>query len=107
MKVKFYGTRGSISVCSPKFIEFGGNTTCIQVRDPKTKRIDILDAGTGINDLSRDLITSGHKQDEIFIAFSHFHWDHIQGFPFFAHTYNPKQKISLLALGKGRNIRDL
>ena len=62
IKVKFYGTRGSISVCGPKFQEFGGNTTCIQITDMKTNRIGIFDAGTGIRDLGNDLVASGHEQ---------------------------------------------
>ena len=104
MIVKFYGTRGSVPVCRDDFQEFGGNTTCIQIRDKTTKNISILDAGTGIRELGKDLIESGHKQDEIFIAFTHFHWDHIQGFPFFDPAFNSKQKINLLALGWGQRI---
>lgn len=104
MIVKFYGTRGSVPVCGADFQVFGGNTTCIQIRDKVTKNISILDAGTGIRELGKDLIKSGHKQDEIFIAFTHFHWDHIQGFPFFEPAFNPKQKINLLALGWGQRI---
>ena len=103
IKVKFYGTRGSISVCGPKFQEFGGNTTCIQITDMKTNRIGIFDAGTGIRDLGNDLVASGHEQDQIFIVFTHFHWDHIQGFPFFAKAYDPKQKINIFTMGKGKN----
>jgi len=104
MLVKFYGTRGSVPVCSPDFQEFGGNTTCIQVRDKESKNIAVLDAGTGIRELGKDIIKSRHKQDEIFIAFTHFHWDHIQGFPFFEPAFDKKQKINLLALGWGERI---
>ncbi len=104
MIVKFYGTRGSVPVCKSDFQEFGGNTTCIQVRDKESNNIAILDAGTGIRELGKDIIESGHKQDEIFIAFTHFHWDHIQGFPFFEPAFNKKQKINLLALGWGKHI---
>lgn len=99
MLVKFYGTRGSVPVCNPEYQEFGGNTTCLQIRDIESKNIAIIDAGTGIRELGKDLIKSGHRQDEIFIAFTHFHWDHIQGFPFFEPAFDRKQKINLLALG--------
>ena len=104
MFVKFYGTRGSVPVCKSDFQEFGGNTTCIQIRDKESNNISILDAGTGIRELGKDIIERGHKQDEIFIAFTHFHWDHIQGFPFFEPAFNKKQKINLLALGWGKHI---
>jgi len=73
----------------------------------KTNRICIFDAGTGIRDLGNDLVASGHEQDEIFIVFSHFHWDHILGFPFFALACNPKQRINIIDMGKDRNIEDL
>jgi phosphoribosyl 1,2-cyclic phosphodiesterase len=104
MLVKFYGTRGSVPVCNPEFQEFGGNTTCIQVRDRESKNIAVIDAGTGIRDLGKDFLHSGQNQEEIFIAFTHFHWDHIQGFPFFEPAFNKKQKINLLALGWGQRI---
>ena len=104
MLVKFYGTRGSVPVCSPDFQEFGGNTTCLCIKDKETNSIAVIDAGTGIRELGNDLIESKHNQDEIFIAFTHFHWDHIQGFPFFALAFNKKQKINILALGWGKHI---
>jgi|APLow6443716910_1056828.scaffolds.fasta_scaffold77114_2 phosphoribosyl 1,2-cyclic phosphodiesterase len=104
MFVKFYGTRGSVPVCNPDFQEFGGNTTCVQIKDKESKNIAVLDAGTGIRELGKDFLVSGHKQGEIFIAFTHFHWDHIQGFPFFEPAFNKKQKINILALGWGKHI---
>jgi len=107
MKLKFYGTRGSIPVCDPGFQHFGGNTTCFQITFTDTNRVAIIDAGTGIRRLGRDLRAVGHKQDRIVIAFSHFHWDHIQGLPFFAQAYDPEQKITLLTLGKNQAIRNL
>ena len=82
MKLKFYGTRGSIPICDAGFQQFGGNTTCLQITFTDTNRIAIIDAGTGLRNLGRDLRAIGHKQEQIVIAFTHFHWDHIQGFPF-------------------------
>lgn len=100
MKLKFYGTRGSIPVCDPRFQQFGGNTTCMQITFTDTNRIAIIDAGTGLRNLGKDLRAIGHKQEQIVIAFTHFHWDHIQGFPFFAPAYDEGQKITLLTLGR-------
>ena len=82
MRLKFYGTRGSIPICDASFQQFGGNTTCLQITFTDTNRIVIIDAGTGLRNLGRDLRAIGHKQEQIVIAFTHFHWDHIQGFPF-------------------------
>lgn len=107
MKIKFYGTRGSIPICDAGFQQFGGNTTCIQVTFTDTNRIAIIDAGTGLRNLGRDLRAIGHKQEEIVLALTHFHWDHIQGFPFFAPAYDPAQKITLLTLGRDHASGDL
>lgn len=110
IKVKFYGTRGSISVFGPKFQEFGGNATCLQVTDMKTNRIGIFDAGTGIRDLGNDLVASGHEQDQIFMVLYYVQplsLGSYSGFSFFAKAYDPKQIINIFAMGKGRNIKDL
>src|SRR5213080_1343854 len=107
MKLKFYGTRGSIPVCDAGFQKFGGNTTCLQITFTDTNRINIIDAGTGLRNLGRDLRAIGHKQEQIIIAFTHFHWDHIQGFPFFAPAYDPSQKITLLTLGRNQTVSNL
>jgi phosphoribosyl 1,2-cyclic phosphodiesterase len=110
MQVKFYGVRGSISVSGPRYNEFGGNTTCFQIMASETKRIGIIDAGTGIRQLGADFLAMGTDQAEIFVAFTHFHWDHIQGFPFFAPAYDPEMTIVLLAKGgdpKVATLRDI
>ena len=108
MKVTFYGTRGSIPVCDPRLnAEFGGNTSCILLTFDNG-RIGILDAGTGIRKLGNDLLASSVEQhDNIFIGFSHTHWDHIQGFPFFKPAYDPRQNLTLAIYGKGREERSL
>ena len=106
MRIKFYGTRGSIPVSHPDFMEFGGNTTSIKItRDRGT--VSIFDAGTGIRNLGKELLSEGSKQKDIFIGFSHFHWDHIQGFPFFPQAYDPEMKIRILALGEDQAISGL
>jgi phosphoribosyl 1,2-cyclic phosphodiesterase len=107
MKLKFYGARGSIPVCDPGFQQFGGNTTCFQITFTDTNRIVIIDAGTGLRNLGRDLRAIGHRQDQLPIAFTHFHWDHILGFPFFSRVYDPDQKIRLLTLGRDQTIGNL
>lgn len=108
MKIKFYGTRGSVPVSDPGFMEFGGNTTCLFISaiDEGADTL-IIDAGTGIRNLGKDIM-SGKVGigEEIFLGFTHFHWDHIQGFPFFAPAYNPDSKIQISTAGE-RNIYNL
>jgi len=111
MKIKFYGTRGSIPVSDPGFTEFGGNTTCLFISaiDEGADTL-IIDAGTGIRNLGKDIL-SGKVGigEEIFLGFTHFHWDHIQGFPFFAQAYNPDSKIQISTAGKRKiqNLKDI
>lgn len=103
MLVKFYGTRGSIPVCEPEYQTFGGNTPSILVRNDDV--VGILDAGTGIRNLGMDLINSNdHLSNKIFILFSHFHWDHIQGFPFFLPAYDSSRELIIATLGKVKNL---
>lgn len=107
MKIKFFGTRGSIPVCEKGFQEFGGNTTCVAVYDDIDSDVLVFDAGTGIRNLGKELMRQeflpGRK---IVIAFSHFHWDHLQGLPFFAPAYDPSKEIHIIALGKELDIPD-
>lgn len=107
MKVKFYGVRGSVPVCGREFEKYGGNTTCFRILREKVNRIAILDAGTGIRKLGKEIIEEEVNQNIINIVFSHFHWDHIQGFPFFLPAYNPMQKIGILAMGRQGKVNDL
>jgi len=107
MKVAFYGTRGSIPVPDPDFVKFGGNTPCVLVTF-SNGRVVIFDAGTGVRKLGDDLLAAAHKQyDNITINFSHTHWDHIQGFPFFKLANDPRRRLTLGICGKDRDAKDL
>ncbi len=105
MKVTFYGTRGSVPVSDRDFLVYGGNTACVLVTFDDG-RILILDSGTGIRKLGSDLKKMGYP-DDIFIALSHTHWDHIQGFPFFTPVYNPSRNIIISICGRKDEITTL
>lgn len=107
MKVKFYGVRGSLPVCGKQYLRYGGNTTCICITREKAFRKVIIDAGSGIRNLGKELVSQGFEQETMNISFTHFHWDHIQGFPFFLPAYNPMQKIGILAMGRQGKVTDL
>ncbi len=106
-RIKFYGVRGSIPVCSTEFQKFGGNTTCILVEGPK--RTVILDAGTGIRRLGKEMIQDPHLGIDrpCYLAFSHFHWDHIQGLPFFLPAYDSRRTFTISAIGRGQKGKHL
>jgi phosphoribosyl 1,2-cyclic phosphodiesterase len=105
LKIKFYGTRGSIPVCEPQFQKFGGNTTCIGFYHHD--RIGVIDAGTGVRAAGKAILESNVYQKNITVLFTHFHWDHIQGLPFFPPAYAKDRVISLMALGKSRKTKNL
>ena len=77
--VRFWGVRGSIPSPGPSTVRYGGNTPCVSI-EVGGDRVLILDAGTGIRELGKALVS---RDTEIFVLISHIHWDHIQGFPFF------------------------
>lgn len=83
MLIKFWGVRGSIAVPGPDTVKIGGNTSCVEVRCGET--LIILDGGTGMRLLGQSLANQGPMVAHIF--FSHVHWDHIQGFPFFTPAF--------------------
>lgn len=89
MRLTFYGVRGSIPAPGPEFVKYGGNTACVHIELDDGTDI-ILDAGTGIKKLGQKMV---NEDRDINILLTHNHWDHIQGFPFFAPIYQPGRNI--------------
>ena len=97
IRVRFWGVRGSIPCPGPDTVRYGGNTSCLELRFGEQERLVIVDAGSGIRDLGNSLLKTdlpkGPITTEIF--FTHTHWDHIMGFPFFTPIYIPKTKLTI------------
>ncbi|MDY7041836.1 MAG: MBL fold metallo-hydrolase [Chloroflexota bacterium] len=83
MLVRFWGVRGGIPVPGPDTMRVGGNTPCVEIRTPDGELI-IIDAGSGIRSLGLALQREFPERIICSLLISHTHWDHIQGFPFFA-----------------------
>lgn len=92
MLIRCWGSRGSISVSGKEHIKYGGDTTCIEVVGSSGDLI-IIDAGTGIRRLGNKLVKDGSREMNIF--FTHSHWDHLSGFPFFKPLYQGHAKIHI------------
>ena len=82
MKVRFWGTRGSIATPGPGTNHFGGNTSCVELTTAGGDLL-IFDCGTGAHPLSAKLMAEDRQVINSNILLGHTHWDHIQGFPFF------------------------
>jgi phosphoribosyl 1,2-cyclic phosphodiesterase len=100
LTVKFWGVRGSHPTPGAGTVKYGGNTACVEIT-AENKTL-VLDAGTGIIPLGRDLAQSAAAQKrplEVTLLFSHLHHDHTQGFPFFAPAYMPNAKLHIFGPG--------
>ena len=106
MKVRFWGTRGSLAKPGSSTLRYGGNTPCVEVRTSSGTLI-VIDCGTGIQGLGQDLLKSGPKPIRGSILISHTHWDHIQGFPFFAPLFIPGNEWDIYGpRGLGQSLRE-
>jgi ribonuclease BN (tRNA processing enzyme) len=91
MEIKFWGTRGSIPAPGASTLQFGGNTTCVEVLLKRSRRL-IIDGGTGLRLLGRHLLEDGAPV-KIHLLLSHGHWDHLLGIPFFLPIYQETTEI--------------
>ena len=82
MLIRFWGTRGSIAKAGPTTVKYGGNTACVELRSRRGTLV-MLDCGTGAHGLGQAVL-SGPQPVRGHLLIGHTHWDHIQGFPFFA-----------------------
>jgi phosphoribosyl 1,2-cyclic phosphodiesterase len=97
MRVTFWGVRGSIATSGLGFSQFGGNTTCLEIESGGHRLI--IDAGTGLRGLGQKLSQQARvlgRPVHASMLFTHLHWDHIQGFPFFGPAFGPNNKLDLL-----------
>lgn len=97
IKLTFWGVRGSIPCPGPDTVKYGGNTACLELRFGEEERLVIIDAGSGMRELSAKLLSydlpKGPIKTQVFLT--HTHWDHIMGFPFFVPIYIPGTEIDI------------
>lgn len=98
IRTTFWGVRGSIPTPGPSTVGFGGNTSCVEVQCGETRIV--FDSGTGIRLLGQKLVRD--MPFELHLFFSHVHWDHIQGFPFFGPAFVPGNTIHLYGASNSR-----
>ncbi len=105
MRIKFWGVRGSTPTPQPENLRYGGNTSCVEVR--LEDRVFIFDCGTGLRTLGHQLRQEFNGQPvSAHVFVSHFHWDHIQGLPFFGPLYDkPENRFFFHSSGRTRSLK--
>jgi len=92
MIIKIWGSRGSLPVSGKEYLKYGGDTTCLEIRT-KSGDIIIIDAGTGIRRLGNQLAEENGR--DFHFIFTHAHWDHLIGFPFFKPLHSKSSRIHM------------
>ena len=105
-RVQFWGTRGSLAKPGRNTVRYGGNTSCVQLTSPGGSLV-VIDCGTGAHDLGQALLAQATGPLRGSILISHTHWDHIQGFPFFAPLFVPGGQWDIYGpAGLGQSLRE-
>jgi phosphoribosyl 1,2-cyclic phosphodiesterase len=107
MKIRFWGVRGSIASPGHDTAAVGGNTSCVEVCAGEARIV--LDAGTGLRALGNHLVASGAlaRPLDMTLLLSHYHWDHIQGLPFFVPVYMKSASLTIVGGKSGvASVRD-
>ncbi|ACK66280.1 beta-lactamase domain protein [Rippkaea orientalis PCC 8801] len=92
--IKFWGVRGSIPCPGTETVRYGGNTSCVEMQVGKERLI--FDGGTGLRVLGESMLSESPVTAHLF--FTHSHWDHIQGFPFFSPAFVPNNTFYIYGL---------
>jgi len=92
MIIRCWGARGSIPVSGENYLRYGGNTTCLEIRNGRDD-ILLIDAGSGIRETGNAMQAEGRH--DFTLLLTHAHWDHIMGFPFFKPLYQHNTNITV------------
>jgi phosphoribosyl 1,2-cyclic phosphodiesterase len=107
MYVKFWGVRGSIPTPASQNMGNGGNTSCLEVRLPGGELI-IVDGGTGVRPLGAAISAdTSRKHNDLHVFLTHFHWDHIQGLPFFQPLYSKENTVTFYSMKSPEETREI
>ncbi len=96
MRIRFWGTRGSLPTPGPRTVRYGGNSACVELRT-RAGTLLIFDCGTGARELGQSLLQAEPSGVDGAILLGHTHWDHIHGFPFFAPAFHSGSRFTIYA----------
>jgi|SRR5665213_1632081 len=107
MLLKFWGVRGSVPTPSSQNMGYGGNTSCLELRLPGGEVL-VIDGGTGVRSLGVKLAQEAMgKPFDLHLFLTHFHWDHIQGLPFFLPLYAAENTVTFYSMKKPEETREI
>jgi phosphoribosyl 1,2-cyclic phosphodiesterase len=94
LQIQYFGARGSLPTPGKSTIKYGGNTTCLSIRNGQNQYI--VDAGSGLRVLGLELMKQEFRSGQGHATFfwTHFHWDHLMGFPFFVPNFIPGNRFT-------------
>lgn len=96
MELRFRGVRGSVPTPQADRLRYGGNTLCVEVASADPAEPVMIDCGTGARELGQELLQRRGVR-RIHLLLTHFHWDHIQGMPYFAPLFEPEMELVVYA----------
>jgi phosphoribosyl 1,2-cyclic phosphodiesterase len=106
MEVRIWGARGSVPTPAAENLRVGGNTACVEVKAAGGESF-IFDAGTGIRNLGLARAAHPDQQRDLHIFLTHFHWDHLQGLPFFTPLYSAENTITFHSAWPAGHLRNV
>ena len=107
IQIKFWGVRGSTPTPQLENLRYGGNTSCVELQLPDGQSL-IFDAGSGLRNLGTALVKqAGGASLDLGIFLTHFHWDHIQGIPFFAPIYGPANRVVFHSHNENGSVEEI
>ncbi len=105
LQLRFWGVRGSTPAPGKDRLVYGGNTPCVEIRTA-SNRVLILDSGSGIRELGSHLAAEFAGQNlSLNLFLTHFHWDHIQGIPYFPPLYSASTQLDVHSWTPGEETR--
>jgi phosphoribosyl 1,2-cyclic phosphodiesterase len=110
IEVRAWGVRGSLPTPSLEVLGFGGNTPCVEIKfgnEAGCRQRLIFDAGTGIRNLGMHLLKSQCTDTSFHVFLTHFHWDHVQGLPFFQALYRKETTITFYSNRTPEDLKEI
>tara|TARA_B110000263_G_scaffold64797_2_gene55920 strand:+ start:344 stop:1168 length:825 start_codon:yes stop_codon:yes gene_type:complete len=104
-KITFWGVRGSFPTPDKDKMDFGGHTSCVSIETQE--EIIIMDMGTGMKNLGESIVSNPNSPLKINIILSHYHWDHLIGFPMFAPLFSDKYQINIYGKKDRIGVKDV